>query len=200
MKIGIVGGTFNPIHIGHLMLGEYAYNELTLDEVWYMPNGNPPHKEINDINVSADRRAVMTKLAIDGVEHFRFSSFEIEKEHVSYSFSTMEELKKIYPEHTFYFIVGSDSLLDIEKWRCPERLFATCHIIAACRDSQDVAPFHKQIQHLNEKFHSNIELLPMPLFEMSSSDIRDRVRNKKSIKYIVPDSVGAYIIEEKLYI
>ena len=98
MKIGIMGGTFNPIHNGHLMLGEYSYRSFGLDQVWFMPNGNPPHKAGISASYSADIRARMTKLAIQDVPYFRLEDYEVRRQELSYSYQTLEHFKEIYPE------------------------------------------------------------------------------------------------------
>lgn len=199
MKVGIVGGTFNPIHLGHLMLGEYAYEECGLDEVWFMPNGNPPHKNINRTQISTAKRIEMTKLAIEDTAYFRFHPYEINRTEVSYSYQTMEEFANIYPENEFYFIIGSDSLFALETWKYPDRLLKTCSLLVACRENIDIRKVKEHITYLNNKYRCSILLLQMPLLEISSSDIRRRVEQNQSIRYIVPDCIAHYIEENKLY-
>lgn len=199
MKIGIVGGTFNPIHLGHLMLGEYAYEECNLDEIWFMPNGNPPHKNIADIEVSTKERIDMLNLAIEEVAYFSLQTYEMNKKEISYSYKTLEELKALHPDDEYYFIIGSDSLFMLEHWKYPERLLKQCTIVAACRENIDMKLLEVQIAYIEEKYACSIILLRMPLLEISSSDIRKRVGVQKSIKYIVPEQVGIYIEENKLY-
>lgn len=200
MKVGIVGGTFNPIHVGHLMLGEYAYEACGLNEIWFMPNGKPPHKEAEEIITSADRRVEMTEMAIKDTDYFKLSIYEYEKVNTSYSYKTMEELIALYPENEFFFIMGSDSLLAIEDWKCPEKLMKLCTLLVACRENSDIDLLRKQILYLESKYMCNIILLPMPLLEISSSDIRKRVNEGKSIKYIVPEIIYEYIQKNKLYL
>lgn len=199
MKIGIVGGTFNPIHLGHLMLGEYAYEEYNLDEIWFMPNGNPPHKYIDKSECSTEERIEMTKIAIDKVSYFKYQSYEIERIEKSYSYQTMEAFTKQYSEDEFFFIIGSDSLFALEQWKCPEKLVKLCTILVACRENIDIVLVKKQISYLEQKYECKIVLLQMPLLEISSSHIRNRVKSGKSIKYIVPDEITTYIQDNKLY-
>ncbi len=199
MKVGIVGGTFNPIHLGHLMLGEYAHEECGLDEVWFMPNGNPPHKTVNRSEISTEKRIEMTKLAIEDTAYFRFQPYEINRTAISYSYQTMEEFSRIYPDIVFYFIIGSDSLFALETWRCPDKLLRTCSILVACRENIDIRKVKEHITYLNTKYHCDILLLQMPLLEISSSDIRKRVEKHQSVKYILPDCIAHYIEENKLY-
>ena len=196
MKIGIVGGTFDPIHNGHLMLGAYAYDNFQLDKIWFMPNGNPPHKS-KEINV--DFRLDMVKLAIEGKEEFCLSTFEIEEEKHSYSYETLEKLQQLYPQDTFYFIIGADSLFTIEFWKEPARIMHSCIILAACRDDKDMDKMYKQISYLTEKYSAKIELLKMPLIDISSSDIRQKRENGENIDNLVPQKVSAYIESHGLY-
>ena len=137
MKIGIMGGTFDPIHNGHLMLGEYAYRQFKLDKIWYMPNGCPPHKNNAKIGSEALTRAEMVRLAISKKEYFCLQDYEIVKDTTSYSYATLEYFKETYPNDSFYFIIGADSLFNIEKWKCPDRLLKTCIILAAYRDGKN---------------------------------------------------------------
>ena len=105
MKIGIMGGTFDPIHIGHLLLGEFAYEDFGLDEIWFLPNGNPPHKETADTGTSLEHRIEMIRKAIEGVPHFRLNLHEANTEEHSYTYRTMQEFNQMFPEHEFYFIL-----------------------------------------------------------------------------------------------
>ncbi|WP_461812770.1 nicotinate-nucleotide adenylyltransferase [Faecalimonas sp.] len=196
MKIGIVGGTFDPIHNGHLMLGAYAYDNFQLDEVWFMPNGNPPHKS-EEINI--DFRLDMVKLAIEDNNKFFLSTFEMEEKHHSYSYETLEKLQEIYPENTFYFIIGADSLFTIEFWKEPARVFQACIILAACREDKEMNEMNTQISYLTEKYDAKIKLLKMPLINISSTDIRKKCEKGESIDALVPKKVLNYIKTHQLY-
>ena len=114
MKVGIMGGTFDPIHNAHIMLAEYAFREYQLDEVWFMPNGNPPHKQNQKGRTDVGVRAEMVRLAIAGKNSFRLEEYEVHRKEISYSYETMEHFREIYPGHHFYFIIGADSLFSIE--------------------------------------------------------------------------------------
>ena len=115
MKIGIMGGTFDPIHNGHLMLGNYAYKLFRLDQVWFLPNGNPPHKSSAAIESMTVNRVEMVQKAIQPYAYFRLEKYEVEGKEISYSYQTMQYFQDRYPEHEFYFIIGADSLFSIEK-------------------------------------------------------------------------------------
>lgn len=200
MKVGIVGGTFNPVHVGHLVLGECAYEEAQLDEIWFMPNAIPPHKQITNKEVSTQDRANMLQLAIQEQPYFQLNAYEIERaNHISYTYQTLEDFHVLYPEHSFYFIIGSDSLFAIESWKCPDKILQACTLLVACRENTDLDNLQKQIQYLNSKYACQIQLLQMPLLEISSSVIRKRVKQNKNIKYLVSNSVRKYIKCNQLY-
>lgn len=199
MKIGIMGGTFDPIHNGHLMLGEYAYQEFQLDEVWFMPNGNPPHKSNDTIESQTKNRVEMVRRAIAGKEYFSLQLYETKNKEVNYSYKTMEHFKKAYPEYTFYFIIGADSLFSIEKWVHPEILLRDCIVLAAYRDDTGTDEMLSQIQYLNDKYGADIRLLNTPNVDISSSDIRERIKDGLSIRKMVPEAVFDYIEENQLF-
>ena len=199
MKIGIMGGTFDPIHIGHLLLGEFAYENFHLDEIWFLPNGNPPHKTTDESGVSLDDRIEMVKLATDDVPYFRMNLYEASSKKHSYTYSTMRALREMYPEHEFFFILGADSLFSIEQWKNFREIFPSCTILAAMRDDKDTESMQAQIRYLNEKYGADIRLLQAPLVEISSTTIRRRAENGLSIRYMVPDIVAGYIQENHLY-
>ncbi len=201
MKIGIMGGTFDPIHNGHLMLGRSALEAFELDKVWYMPNGNPPHKDISSIKTDIRDRVEMVRLAISPYREFRLETYEARRQEVSYSYSTMEYFKGIYPEDDFYFIIGADSLFMIDQWVHPERIFPTCTILAAYRDEINTRhAMEEKIRELNENYHARIRLLITPLVKVSSHELRIDIREGRSIADRVPESVNAYILENHLYV
>lgn len=200
MNIGIMGGTFDPIHNGHLMLGEYAYRQFHLDEIWFMPNGNPPHKHDPKIIKDTDHRLKMTELAIEDIPYFRICTYEIEKKEKSYSYNTFSELRTRFPEHKFYFIIGADSLKQIETWKHPELLIPYVTILAAFRDDMDTpSSMYEQIEYLNKKYHGDIRLLKTPVIPVSSSNIRNCIKADPLSSIPVPDKVRTYIQEQHLY-
>lgn len=199
MRIGIMGGTFDPIHKGHLMLGDYAYKLFHLDQIWYMPNGTPPHKSNTTIGSNAEDRAKMVEEAITGKKHFRLERYEIDRTEVNYSYLTMEYFQSLYPEHDFFFIIGADSLFSIESWMKPERLFLTSTILAAYRNGKGTKEMLSQIHYLTRKYQCDIRLLNSPNWDVSSSEIREKCRKNESILEFVPESVWNYINEKQLY-
>ena len=200
MKIGIMGGTFDPIHNGHLMLGETAYHQFQLDKGGFMPNGNPPQKKQSNIGTDALTRMEMVKLAIADIEYFELQDYEVMKESVSPTYQTMAHFKECYPEDEFYYIIGADSLFAIERWIHPELLFPNCIILAACRDEIDTSEEMKaQIDYLCKKYDAQIEYLKSPLVDISSSELREMIKNGQSICGHVPQAVEAFIAKEGLY-
>lgn len=210
MKIGIMGGTFDPVHNGHLELADMARSQFALDEIWFLPNGNPPHKELKKIKSNVKQRVKMVKLAIDGHPGYLLEPCEAEKKDISCSYKTMEYLTKEHPEDEFYFIVGADSLFSIETWVHPEKLFPLCTILAAYRDdivegernSMESSVWEEmtaQIEHLKEEYGARIELLRSRPIQISSSRLREMVRRGDEIHGLVPEKVEEYIAEEGLY-
>lgn len=199
MKIGIMGGTFDPIHIGHLLLGEFAYEDFGLDEIWFLPNGNPPHKETEDTDTALNHRIKMIKEAIKGVPHFRLNLYEADASRHSYTYQTMQEFNRLYPEDEFYFILGADSLFSIEQWKYFREIFPTCTILAAMRDDKAADEMQRQIDYLTETYNARICLLQAPLLEISSTVIRSRASRNLGVRYMVPDAVAEYIKTNSLY-
>ena len=199
MKIGIMGGTFDPIHNGHLMLGEYARDLFALDEIWYMPNGNPPHKLNQKIESKTKHRAEMVRRAIADKNGFVLQLYEVKRKEINYSYLTMEHFSETYPECEFYFIIGADSLFTFENWVHPEKLVKTCVILAAYRDDKNTDEMTEQISYLNQKYDADIRLLKTPSVDISSTDIRQRLKNGISVENMIPDAVYQYIQEQHLY-
>lgn len=200
MKIGIMGGTFNPIHNGHLMLAEYAYRQYELDEIWFMPNGNPPHKSDPHIIQATIDRLKMTELAVSDIPYFKVSDHELNKKEKCYSYQTFSELKTLYPEDVFFFIIGADSLFHIETWKHPEILIPEVTILAAFRDDVDtLAEMDAQIDYLNKKYNGDIRLLKTPVLKISSHEIREQIHEGSELPLPVPKKVKEYIDSKHLY-
>lgn len=197
-KIGILGGTLDPIHNGHLMIAECARDQLSLDEVWFMPTGNPPHKSNQNISPNEVRKE-MIELAIEDNNNFKFSDFEYKRDGIIYTSDTIKLLKNAYKDTDFYFIMGADSLMYFKDWHKPEEIVLYCNLVVAGRDNDD-SELLREVAILEDKYNINIHVLKSPKICISSSDIRDYINNKFSIKYMVPDSVERYIKNKNLYV
>lgn len=197
-KIGIMGGTFDPIHVGHLALAQYAMDEEGLDEIWFVPTGCSYMKEDRKV-LSPEERYEMTRLAVEGNPRMRCLDIEIKRKGYTYSYETLEELHKEYPAEEFSFLFGADCLFTIETWKHPERIFANAKIIAAVRNGADIAEMAVQIEKLKHKYGAEIKLLSFINLEISSTSLRERIRSGKSIRYLVPDKVLYYIAEKGFY-
>ena len=200
MKIGIMGGTFNPIHNGHLTLAKTALMQYNLDEVWFMPSGLPAHKSNSEL-LDAQVRLHMVKLAIEGFDRFKASAFEIERTGFTYTADTMEALAKEYPEADFYFIIGGDSLMKFHHWVKPEVISAHTSLLAAGRSGYSKEELIQQSIMLNKRFGTKVYLLDMPELVISSNEIRSFCARQQysDIKNMVPTQVLNYIMEHELW-
>ncbi len=198
-KIGIMGGTFNPIHNGHLILAETAYHQFGLDEVLVMPTKNTYYKRMNDL-VSEDERTKMVTLAIEDNDHFTLSLEEINREGTTYTVETLRNLTSSQPDVDYYFIMGADSLYHLETWKDVQQILDMAIIVVAGRGSEGAgSSLNSQIEYLENKFDATILKLRSPVMEISSNDIRRRVREGESIRYLLPEKVRQYILENDIY-
>lgn len=197
-KIGIMGGTFNPVHTGHLILAETAREEFGLDEILFVPNYVSYFKR-NESVLEGTERMKLLALAIEGNPYFSVSAIEMERRGYTYTYETLQELKQKNPEHVYYFILGADSLFDMEQWKCPELIFKNAMILAAVRTGYTKEELEHQIVYLQHKYHGNIYQVSIPEIEISSTDIRNRIREGKSVRYRLPEAVRNYIEQHQLY-
>lgn len=197
MKIGIMGGTFNPIHNGHLLLAETAREELNLDRIWFMPSGNSYMKD-NMAIASKEDRIQMTALAIENNPYFELSLLETERKGATYTCDTLLQLKEEFPEYEFYFILGADSLFSIDRWKNPEIIMKNCILTTAVRNEK-MKEMEEKAAKLREQFCAKIRLLPERNIDISSTEIRARLQDGRSVKYMVPENVLNYLRERKLY-
>lgn len=189
MSIGILGGTFNPIHMGHLILAEEALSKLRLDKVVLIPTYLPPHKDVEG-RIKPKDRLKMVELAVEGNPAFECSSLEIDSRKMSYSIDTLKELKKKYGEdNQLYMITGSDLLKDLFSWKDVNEIFKMSKFIVANRPGYPV-----------EDVPDGAETVVITPIEISSEDIRRRLKEGRSIRYLVPEKVRQYIISKGLYI
>ncbi len=197
-KAGIMGGTFNPIHYGHLTLAKKAREQFALDEILFMPCGEPYMKAAKKVE-SARIRAEMTALAIQDEPYFTLSTIELTQSGNTYTYETLERLREQNPDTEYYFILGADNLFQITRWAKPERIFSSCRLLAAVRDDKTIADMEAQINRLKEEYQAVIFLLKIDCMDISSSQIRRKVADGISIETDVPAAVRAYIEEKGLY-
>lgn len=198
-RVGIMGGTFDPIHIGHLILGETARQQFALEKVYYMPAGNPPHKQNRAGRATDTQRIAMISLAIASNPHFDILLDEMNADGYSYTYRTLEALRARYPENDYFFIIGADSLVDFDTWREPQRIMDNCHMVVATRNQMDPEAFDVLLSRRREQFHGDFLKLDTPNLDISSRSIRAMVRDGISVKYYLPDDVIAYIQEQHMY-
>ena len=197
-RVGIFGGTFDPIHMGHLIVAETIMDEFHLDKVVFIPAAVPPHKLGRQIS-PAKHRYMMTMLATCSNPRFQVSDMEMHRQGPSYSRDTLAQLIKEHGSDTeFYFIVGADSVENLHTWNRIDELLTMCHFIGASRPGcmPDMEKIAQRFGPLAEKIHC----LETPELEISSTEIRHRVGQKRTIRYIVPETVEQYIYKEKLYL
>ena len=199
IRIGIMGGTFDPIHNGHLVLAEQIRTRFNLQKIYFIPVGNAPHKKNTTKSTKYDRLS-MTKLAIESNKNFEISDIEIKKEEVSYTIDTVREFKKLVnAEDKLYFITGADAILLIDSWKDYKELFNLVTFIGATRPGISVEELQDKVDEVKTKHGVIIESTKVPALAISSTDIRKRVEEGESIKYLLPESVESYIHENGIY-
>ncbi len=215
-KLGILGGTFNPIHYGHLAAAEEVRHRLKLDRILFIPSCLPPHKQEEDVP-PAVHRMEMIRLALEGNPSFEPSDIEIRRGGRSYTVDTIETLQRINPRSELYFITGLDSFLEVQTWHRWQHLLTLCRFVILSRPGYRFADLARIdfLQSAKAEFEGldhgsqsrsairaetfEIFLEMIPLYDISSTDIRRRVKEGRSIKYLLPDTVETYIIKNKLY-
>lgn len=199
IKIGIMGGTFDPIHNGHLVLAEQIRTRFNLQKIYFIPVGNAPHKKNITKSTKYDRFN-MTKLAIESNDKFEVSDIEIVKEEISYTIDTVKELKNMINENDkLYFITGADAILLIDTWKDYKELFDLVTFIGATRPGISIEELKDKINEVKVKHGVDIEITNVPALAISSTDIRRRVESGESIRYLLPESVERYIHENGIY-
>lgn len=197
-RYGMMGGTFNPIHLAHLYIAYEAKEVLELDKVIFMVAGNPPHKKESPV-IDSKYRNDMVKKAIEGYEGFEISDYEIKKQGYSYTYETLKYLKGDEEDIEVFFIAGADSLMDIEKWKNPELVLSNCTFVAFNRGEYTKEALERQKKKLQDKYNSNIILLDISNLDISSSMIRERIIRGKRVDFFMPDKVMEYIEQNNLY-
>jgi len=195
-RIGVLGGTFDPVHLAHLTIAEECWDQLGLAEVLFVPAGDPPHKQHRGVAPAAQRVA-MVERAIAGNPHFRLSRVDVDRPGLSYSVDTLESLRsQLGVEAELFFIVGSDSLTDLPNWRDPRRLIELCTVVAVNRPGYP-RPDLKQLDARIPGASGRTRFVDVPDLNLTSSEIRRRVVEGRTIRYLVPDPVRDYILEKQ---
>ena len=188
-RIGILGGTFNPIHIGHLSIAQTVQERFGLEKVLFVPAFRPPHRNIVKL-ASPEERFQMVRLGINSNAFFDVSDFEIKREVKSYSIDTVKYFREVYPKSTkLFFIIGADNFAELSTWKCIDEILEIVFFIVVNRPGYEIKDF--KIKH---------HVVNMPGMDITSSHIRRRIAQGKSVKYLVPESVFRYIKRKKLYI
>lgn len=198
VKIGIMGGTFNPIHLAHLQMAREAVIQAELDQVLFMPSKNPPHKRGENI-LSGEHRASMVRLAVEGEDRFVFSDYELRREGITYTAETLEQLQKQFPFNRYYFIMGGDSFFQLESWYQPQEIMKRAVILALSRDGIQQEKMEQQAEKLRTLYQAEVRIIRMEPMDISSSMIRDRISRGLVIEGLVPPKVAHYIRENQLY-
>ncbi|HHW48425.1 MAG TPA: nicotinate-nucleotide adenylyltransferase [Clostridiaceae bacterium] len=198
-KIGISGGTFDPVHCGHLIAAQEIRERLKLDKVLFIPVGLPPHKKDHRVT-EAEHRYNMVFEAVRSNPFFEVSRIEIDREGYTYTIDTLQYLKTVYGDDArLFFIIGADVVPELVTWRQFEEIFRLCEFVAVNRPGTQKKDFFKNVRYLKEQYSAIIHIIKLPLIEISSTDIRRRVKEGRTIKYLVPESVEKYIYENGLY-
>src|SRR5262249_49433357 len=199
-RIGIFGGTFDPIQVGHLILAEQCREQAALDQVWFIPAARPPHK-LERALTRFEQRVEMIGLAIAGQPAFRIDELEQDRAGPSYTAETVEELRRQHPDAEFWLLIGADTLVDLPNWHDLGRVLAQAGLIVAGRPGHviPVADSVRTILRLSDDSPLRYQTVESPLIDISSRDLRRRVNRGRSIRYMVPRAVECYIHEKKLY-
>jgi nicotinate-nucleotide adenylyltransferase len=196
MRVGIFGGTFDPVHLGHLILAEQCREQGRLDQVWFVPAARPPHKQDMELTPFA-QRVEMLQLAIAGQPAFRVEELEKDRPGPSFTAVTLEELHLRHPDHQWFLLLGGDSLRDLPGWYQPERIVVLAELLVMPRPGA-VVPDVEQLRTMLGAA-VRVQVVDVPLIGIASTDLRERLRNGRSARYLTPRAVEAYIVDKRLY-
>lgn len=199
MRLGLFGGSFDPVHYGHLLLAEQCREQCELDEIWFLPAGRPPHKPVGQLT-AGEHRTAMLSLAVSDHPAFVVSRIELDRSGTTYTVETLLEVRDRHPDCELHFLLGSDSLRDLPNWREPARIGTLAAIVAVNRGRVAAAAEREWCdRHLPREISERLQFISIPAVDLSASDIRARVRRGASIRFMTPPAVAAYIREQKLY-
>ena len=196
MRLGVLGGTFDPVHLGHLVLAERAREQLELGKVLWLPAGDPWRKADRQV-AAAKQRVEMVRRAIDGRGEFELSTLEIEREGPTYTVDTLAALRDRYPGDELFFLLGQDALEDVPNWHDPERLIALATLAVAARGEERRSP--AALDRLVPGLSGRVTWIEMLRLEISATELRRRAAAGQSLRYVTPDAVATYIREQRLY-
>ncbi len=201
MRIGLFGGSFDPIHLGHLILAEQCREQGRLDQVWFIPAARPPHKKEHEL-ARFENRVEMLHLALAGNPAFRVEEIENERDGPSFTVDTVAELKRRHPGDEFFFLVGSDSLADLPKWHEPQRLVRSAGLLVMARPTSPLlTPDQlRALLRLPPEVPLHLDAVDSPLvIDISSRDVRYRLASGRTVRYLLPRAVECYIADKRLY-
>ncbi len=190
LRIGLFGGTFDPIHLGHLVLAEQCREQLALDEVWFIPAGTPPHKPA-DGRTPGPNRLDMVQLAIAGHAPFHVTDLELQRSGPSFTVETLAEVRRLRPQARLWWLLGADMLHDFSNWREPERIVTMARLGAVNRGGV--------VTGFPDQWAAHVDAVTIPALAIAASDLRERIAQKRSIRYLVPRAVEEYLREHGLY-
>ena len=199
-RVGVFGGTFDPVHLGHLVLAEQCREQARLDEVWFVPSARPPHKLDRPLT-PFDRRAEMLALAVAGNPAFRVDQSEKDRPGPSFTADTLDDFRRRHPDCEFFLLIGSDTLKDLPSWRDPARVVEAATLLVVARPHSPVPP-PEQVRAalgLAGQAPLRLQVVQAPLIDIASRDLRDRAAHGRSLRYLVPRAVECYIEDKGLY-
>ncbi|MCP4783104.1 MAG: nicotinate-nucleotide adenylyltransferase [Fuerstiella sp.] len=199
MRLGILGGTFDPVHYGHLLLAETCRVQLSLEQVRLVPAGSPPHKTGRNIT-DGEARADMVQLAVSGYPEFVVDRREIEREGQSFTVQTLADFKHEFAGAELFFLMGADSLRDISTWREPDRIFELATVVAVNRPGLPELTHSQVVDWVGEDLAKGVTTVAMPGTDISATDLRQRVRDGLGLRFLVPRAVEAYVDQHSVYV
>lgn len=197
-RIGLMGGTFDPVHHGHLYIAEAARETFALEQVLFIPVGNPPHKQHRRITPARDRLSMLS-LAVAGNPWFSVSALETDRRGPTYTVDTLTALQAESPDAVYYYIIGADTLLEVQNWKSFDQVAGLCRFIVLHRPGVPRPQAQAEGEALRRTYGAQIEWMESLLLEISSQDIRQRTAQNRSIRYLVPEPVAGYIRRMQLY-